>query len=349
MRITTTTSRLAAIALASCIAIGTVGVAAPAWARATASTTVASLPQTRAADRAASWLASQVTASGYVTFSGDPDLSDTTLVVLALAATGKDKPVARKALDYLEAHVDAYAQIDGQDQPGALATLILDAHALGVNPARFGGTDLVTRLLATMRTSGPDVGLFGAEDPTYDGAYRQGLALAALAAAKVTSKAKVGKAITWLQGQQCADGGWESFRTETATPCTPTDPDTYTGPDTNSTALAIQGLAAQHAAMHHSPIAFYRGLEASTGGWGYFGGPADPDSTALVIQALIALHVSASATEFRKGADDPVTALLSFQLSSGAVYYPSGGPPNVANGLATEQATPALAKRAFPF
>ena len=50
-----------------------------------------------------------------------------------------------------------------------------------MSPTSFGGTNLVARLLATQRTTGTDAGLFGAQDPTFDGAYRQGLALAALA------------------------------------------------------------------------------------------------------------------------------------------------------------------------
>ena len=53
----------------------------------------------------------------------------------------------------------------------------------------FGGTgtknNLVDRLLATERTTGTDKGLFGASDPSFDGAFRQGLALAALAVTHV--------------------------------------------------------------------------------------------------------------------------------------------------------------------
>ena len=74
-----------------------------------------------------------------------------------------------------------YVRVDGSDGPGQLALLILDAHAMGVNPKAFGATDLVSCLLATERTSGTDKVLFGAQDATYDGAYRQGLSLAALA------------------------------------------------------------------------------------------------------------------------------------------------------------------------
>jgi hypothetical protein len=322
-------------------------------AHALAPTTVAplktppSLPQTAAAGRAAAWLAAQVNSDGYVSASGAPDLSDTVATVLALESTGTQPAVVERALTYLSAHVDAYVTDGGHDGPGELANLILADQASGANPTSFGGTDLVTRLLATIRTTGPDVGLFGAQSPTYSGAYNQGLALAALAAAGVTHATHLASAVTWLKDQQCATGGWEAFRAKVSKPCTKSSTTAYSGPDTNSTALAIEGLRAQKATLKHSPIAFFKSLEQRSGGWGYYGGAADPDSTALVIQAIVALHDSVSATTWRKGSNNPVSALLSFQLSSGALYYP--GSPHTGNGLATEQAVPALKGKAFPF
>ena len=85
--------------------------------------------------------------------------------------------------------------------------------AVGVVHRRFGGTDLVTRLLATEQTTGPDAGLFGTENQAANysaGGYQQGLALAALAAAGVTGRSQVGTAIAWLVQEQCPDGGWTS-------------------------------------------------------------------------------------------------------------------------------------------
>lgn len=344
---------VAAVAVAGGLAVATLGAGGLAGAsrpieHASGRRTAVTLPQSGAAHRAAVWLSSQVNAQGYETSSGSPDLSDTALAVLALAAAGNEHAVALRALRYLERHVDGYVKAGGKDAPGQIATLILGAHALGVNPRRFDGTNLVVRLLKTMRTTGTDAGLFGAQSPTYDGAYRQGLALAALAAAGVTQPSTVGRAVTWLQRQQCGDGGWEAIRS-TSVACAPTDPATYTGADTNSTALAIEGLEAQHAHLTHSPLGFYASLQSPDGGWGYYGGTADPDSTGLVVQSLLALHESVSAARFQKGADDPVTALLSFQLGDGAFFYPSPPAPNTPDALATEQALPALAKKAFPF
>jgi hypothetical protein len=310
---------------------------------------VVTLPQKHDAQRAAAWLASNVNAAGYVSFTGSPDLSDTTLTVLALTAAGNEHATALRALDYLKSHVSAYADDDGHDGAGQLATLILDAHSLGVSPTSFGGTNLVKRLLNTLRTTGPDAGLFGVQEPTYDGAYRQGLALAALAAVGMRGSSELAPAIAWLKHQQCKNGGWEAFRSSTSVACTASDPSTYSGPDTNSTALAVEGLEAQHVRATHNPETFFKLLQSSDGGWGYYGGAADPDSTGLVIQALVALHDTVSSTSLRKGQKDGASALLSFQLNDGSFFYPTSGSPNTPSGLATEQAIPALMSKAFPF
>ena len=73
----------------------------------------------------------------------------------------------------------------------------------------------MARLLATERQSGVDAGLFGTQDPTFDGAFRQGLSLAALAAAGITTGSQVSAAVAWLTHQQCPDGGWTSYITLT--------------------------------------------------------------------------------------------------------------------------------------
>jgi len=305
-------------------------------------------------------LADQLTPSGFIpspTNPARPDLAATANVVLALASAGVDPNGAHHALAYLASHVNAYVKVDGSDGPGQLALLVLDAHALHASPRSFGGTNLVTRLAATERKSGPDQGLFGVQDPTYDGAYRQGLALAALAGAGVTSRSQVGLAESWLLGQQCPDGGWTSFITK-ANPCTG-NPADFAGPDTNSTALAIQGLSAQGAlgsAAAAKASTFITGTEDSDAGWGYepnakgAPGSTDPDSTALVIQAVLALGQSPSATAYEKSGANPVAALLSFQLKTGsgrgADFYPGSSDPNL---LATYEAVPAAASVKLPF
>ncbi len=321
--------------------------------------TSTTFPQTTAADQGARWLAAKLSPQGFMPSpaTGQANLSFTANTVLALAATGIDVPGAQLALSYLEGHVDSYVTVTGTDGPGQLALLTLDAHALGVDPTNFGGTNLVTRLLATERTHGTDAGLFGAQDPSYDGAYRQGLALAALAAVGDTSQAVVGSAITWLRGQQCPDGGWTSYIT-TANPCNG-DPAAFAGPDTNSTALAIQGLASQSAvtsAISTAALGFLTGAQNPDGGWGYepnattAPGSSDSNSTAEVVQALVALGQSPLFASFQRGSATPISSLLSFQVSTGpdtgAFVYQAGNAPDI---LSTVQVVPALAGVVPPF
>ncbi|EFF90770.1 secreted protein, partial [Streptomyces sp. e14] len=81
----------------------------------------------------------------------------------------------------------------------------------------------------------PD-GLYGSTDPKYDGVWRQSLALLAQHTAGVRPAAR---AVDWLTGQQCADGSYAAFRADPARAC-----DAKVMVDTNSTAAAVQALAA---------------------------------------------------------------------------------------------------------
>jgi hypothetical protein len=353
---------LASVAVASCLLVALD--AGPSVASAAAPVpsvaSLPSLPQRSAAQQGANWLAARLNSSGFIpstTTPGQPDLAATANAVLALAAAGVDRDAAFDALGYLESHVDQYVSAGGSDAPGQLALLVLDAHALGVNPRDFGGNDLVSRLLATQQAAGADSGLFGSQSPTYDGAFRQGLALAALAAAGVTGTAQLASAETWLDAQQCPDGGWTAYVT-VGNPCNG-DPANFVGPDTNSTALAVIGLAAQKVlgstqAAH--ALTFLSGAQNSDGGWGYepnavsAPGSSDPDSTAEVIQAVLSMGVSPSASQFDRGSVNPVSSLLSFQLTSdpgrGAFFFPGSTTPDL---LATYQAVPAAAGVTLPF
>ena len=355
-----TRRRVAIVSISSLVllSVGLVTTSAPAGA------TSPQLPQTGAAVSAAQWLGSQVNAQGYIPKSGGgPDLSATAQAVIALVAANTDLVQASAALSYLEQHVDAFV-VDttdgGVDGPGQLALLILDAAALRQSPTSFGGTNLVSRLLATEQTSGADAGLFGTEAQATNfvaGTYNQGLALAALRAAGVTGTGQVTSAVAWLAGQQCADGGW-TLPDEALNPCNG-NPAVGAGPDTNSTSLAVQGIAAQGGltpTIGSNATAFFTAGQDADAGFSYnpttmaTPGTTDPDSTALSIQALLALGNSPTGATFTKGSATPVSALLSFQLTcgsgAGAFYYPGNRTsPNI---IATYQSIPALAGRTLP-
>jgi len=303
----------------------------------------------------AGWLARQITAGGgHLNAFGAPDPTDTAYAVLALHAAGVGRAAADQAVAYLKTQLTSALQSGGKDAPGPLAYWILAAHASGENPRRFGGTapknDLVGRLLATARTTGPDAGLFGVQDPTFDGAFRQGFALLALKAAGVAkANPKVAAGIGWLEHQQCANGLWEPYRASVAVACVRADPTTFAGPDTNSSGLAIQGLAAYALRPGKAQaLATFHAIQSADQGFPFLaatGQSSDPSSTALVLQALIALKQEPSSW----GAFD---ALVGYQLQCrapaadrGAFFFPGSSDPNI---LSTVQAVPALMLKAFP-
>ncbi len=325
-----------------------------------AGTTSPTLPQVPAAKAAAQWLSQQLNSGGYIPGStpGTANYSETVNTLLALAAANVDLPPARTGLAYLEQHVDAYVAVEGSDGPGQLSLLIMAAHALGSDPTNFGGTNLVSRLLATEQTSGPNAGRFGtdAQEADFDaGTYDQGLALQALKAAGVEAD---GPAISWLQREQCLNGGWTD-PDQSATSCNG-DPALGEGPDTNTTAEAVQGLVEQGGltpTIANNALSFYKNGQNSDGGWAF--SPAapdnkqtsDPDSTSLVIQALLAMGLAPDSSEFDVGGT-PTGLLLSFAISSGAgagAFYFPGSSPTTPDLLATYQAVPALMGLSFPF
>ena len=131
-------------------------------------------------------------------------------------------------------------------------------------------------------------GLFGSQDPTYDGVYRQSYALMGLAAAGVAAPPA---ALQWLLDQQCADGAFIAYRSDPDAPCPAPDPQAYTGPDTNSTSLAVLALI-EHGriAAAKRGIAWLTRIQLPGGGWGYVeGSAADSVSTSLALAALEAV------------------------------------------------------------
>ena len=351
---------VAASVAALVVVVGTLG-ASVAPAGAASATTV---PQVGAARAAAQWLAGQFNSSGYVAnASGSPNYSETVQSLLALAAANVDLPLARTGLAYVEANADAYAAnvgVTGEDGPGQLAYLILLAHAFGVSPTDFGGTNLVTRLLATEQTSGDNPGLFGtdAQLADYDaGTFDQGLALVALKAAGVSADATTD---SWLEQQQCPDGGW-ALPDQALNACTG-DPALGEGPDTNTTSLALEGLEGQGAlgsTAESDAIGFLQAGQNADGGWAYSPNAADnhqtsdPNSTSLVIQALLTLGRSPDTAPFDLGnGHNPTSVLLSFQIGTGpdagGISYPGDG-ATTGNVYATMQTVAVLLALPYGF
>jgi hypothetical protein len=341
------------VILATSVALG-LGLAATPTVSASASAappppTAAAL--TSSASAGAGYLARQIDAGGgHIESFGAPDVTNTAYAVLGLHAAGVGAHESDAAIAFLKTQLANLGDGDGHDSPGALGYVIMAAVASRQDPRHFGGSlpvnDLVARLLATERTSGPDTGLFGATDPTFDGAFRQGVALAALAAAKVPNGQALAPAV-WLVNQQCANGLWTAYRPDVSVACPAANPNTFVGPDTNSTAMAVQGLAAF--GVHWNQLKTLVSLlhvQSSDGGFPDIAAAhqsSDPSSTALVIQAFLADNYDPTSA---------VPALASKQLGCAAPLADRGAyffPPDRSVSLfATVDAVPAAARQAFP-
>ncbi|MFE7528265.1 prenyltransferase/squalene oxidase repeat-containing protein [Kitasatospora sp. NPDC057542] len=184
--------------------------------------------------------------------------------------------------------------------------------------ARLGAAALSAALLTGL-AAGPALaevptptipdGLYGKSDPTYDGVWRQSLALTALTAGKVTP---ADSAVGWLTGQQCEDGGWPSYRAAGAACDAKFE-------DSNATAVAIQALVALggHQEAVDKGVAWLKANQNADGSWAYNpGNPGDANSTGLAVNALFAARTDpAGVAKAGKSAFD---GLALFQLGCAA-------------------------------
>jgi len=145
-------------------------------------------------------------------------------------------------------------------------------------------------------------------------------------------------AVSYLAAQMQPDGGWEWAP--------------GWGSDTNTTALAIQALLATgeplSATAVISGLAYLDALQGTDGGFPYAAGDnavSDTNSTAYVVQALVAASEDPTAPRWTSGGKTPFDYLLGMQLADGSFEWQPG---TGANLLATQQAIPALLGRAHP-
>ena len=299
----------------------------------------------------ADWLAARFTADGFIPdVNDDPDFSNTAQSALSLAASASHQSTFDAAVAFLQAHVDDYVGAPGgDDSVGALGYLLLLADVAGVPGTDFGGQNLVARLQATLGDFEP--GLYGATDPTFDGAFREGLAILGLVSQGVAPDVS---ATTWLTDQQCTSGGWEAYRADTSVPCGPPDPVNFIGPDSNSTALALSALAAENVAPPNDALGFLDATQDADGGWAFIlGVDVDPNSTALVIQALIAAGEDPESAPWLESGGSPYDSLMAWQINEGDPADVGGFATPFSDGFpdqfASQQAVWGLAGLAFPF
>jgi hypothetical protein len=219
--------------------------------------------------------------------------------------------------------------------------------------ALVAGTVLVPAAPAGAATAPAQVGLFGAQDPTFDGAFRQSLGLLAYAAAGTAPPAD---AVSWLLAQQCADGGFEAFRANPTAACQKSDPATFSGEDTNSTGIAAAALRSiGRTAAADKALAWVLAAQNTDGGFPYFvGGDSDANSTAVVL--LGTNTAGRTPASVQRGGVSAAHFLESLQIGcdgaatddDGGFAFQDFGGPLVDSDAAAVQATLALSGAALP-
>jgi len=293
-------------------------------------------PTHSAAKGAAGWLARYLTDGERIElFWGNlpgefPDLTADT--VLALDAAGVGQDYAENATAWLQAspYLRGYLG-DGvtQSSVAAHAHLALVAEAQGLDPADFGGVDLIGELQALLTPSGR----FADKTPNIDNSsgYSQALAIIALHRQGDVPQA----AVDYLEGLQCADGGFGSGNQDICVS------------DLRVTGVAVQALVA---VKQQSPVGpaldWLESVQNTNGG---FGGSmtnaadAGPPTVALHLGGRTAAVRRARA--YLKSFQVPCTATAdqgAISASGSGVFDGSHTITAVGNIRATVAAVPAL-------
>ena len=320
------------VALLVIVALGGLFQLSPAARAREATPHAISAASTKALAAASAWLRSQQGKDGgFLGSSSEPDPGLTTDAALALSAAEMADPEASAALAAAIAYLDANGADYAALGAGQAAKLAMAAIAGGRDPRQFAGMNLIAALQAPSSTTGasPIPGIFG------DDLYDHALAILALAAAGEEIPAN---ALVPFRDRQGADGGWAyDGSTEAGTA------------DSNTTALVIQALAASG---HDSDEMVRRGLAyletlRVPDGRGFAFQAADPpqadaNSTALVLQALLAAGEDPATTKW----GNAPRALANFQAPGGGLRYMASD--EEANLLTTVQGIPALAGLPLP-
>jgi prenyltransferase beta subunit len=281
-----------------------------AWSGGTAPFTAT--VETRAALLGTRWLASAVDVDGAI--AGHAGL--TAELVLARLAAG-ERTTVDTAARFLARRAGTYAG-EGAAQSGKLAVAVA---AAGFDPRSFGGVDLVE---AIDRRTNSATGRIGTTS------WDQSWGILGLAAAGETVPAPI---VTALVAMSSPAGGWGYAPSTTA--------------DADSTGLALQAMAAASANDNHPAVqaafSYLASTQSDDGGWSHNGGgDSNTNSTAYVVQGLVAMRQDLKAQPWRDdGGNGPLDFLVGVQLPDGRFEYDTA-PADI---VSTLQAVPAVVRR----
>ena len=251
---------------------------------------------------------------------------------IAAAAAGYDPGALRhgsgpSVMTYLAAHAAAACAT-----AGGCGELIQAVVAAGLDPTAFGGLDLVSALDGFYDSAS---GAFGVQ-----GSFTQALAVQGLVAA---GRPVPAAAITLLVDAQDSDGGWDYLLVKDD----PNGATNFDTSDTNSTAMVLMALDAT--ATHQrdaAALAWLHTQQDPDGGFPYqTGAGTDPDSTALVLQALVAANQNPDAPGWAIGGHTPLSELIATQDQDGGYTFPGNPAPDP---FTTAQVPIALERAAYP-
>ena len=251
-------------------------------------------------EAAGDWLlAFQSEDGGFSTgFAPESDPGSTADAVVAMVRSGLDVDAFSRdgatPLTWLAEHVESGEALNA----GLLGKVLSAVVAAGEDPSDFGGADLVALTVEALGNAPDESGYLG-----------MALAILGLHDAGADIPASAVDALVAARTEQGAIG----FGPEQA-------------PDTNSTALlAMVGAAADRIDVQTAALDYLRTIQNEDGGWPYqspsdFGTESDANSTALVIQALIAAEVQLDAW------NNPHHSLAAYQLEDGSFTFQQSAP-----------------------
>ncbi len=266
------------------------------------------------ASRAIQYLQSQQSALSGGIPSSPGSYGPSEMFAISAAAAGYDPNALRAAtgpsvMDYLGTNV-----VDASSTAGKAGELIQAVVAAGRDPHAFAGHDLVAAVLAGLNAT---TGALG------DGqAFNQALVIQGLVAAGATVPAP---ALTYVADAQNSDGGWDYLNIHNDP-----NPNDFATSDTNSTAMALMALdAAGNHSRDASGLAWLHTQQNTDGGFPYQAGSgSDPDSTALVVQAIVATGADPAGATWTKSGHTPLQELIATQGAAGGYTFPGNAAPD---------------------